>query len=85
MPSDQSVTFWIDRLKSGDPAALQPLWERYFAKLVGLARKHLRTDDRRSADEEDAALMLSIASTHGSKRKSFRNWRIAMTCGDCWW
>ena len=60
MPSDDygSVTRWLDALRGGDLDAAQPLWERYFARLVGLARARLRT--RRSPgaaeDEEDAAL-----------------------------
>src|SRR5262249_13392803 len=56
MPSNQSVTKLIDRLKAGDPAAAQQLWERYFDRMVGLARKHLRGAPRRTGDEEDAAL-----------------------------
>ena len=42
MPPDASVTQWLDRLKAGDPAAAQKLWERYFRRLVGLARKKLQ-------------------------------------------
>ena len=51
-----SVTYWLDQLKAGDPAAAQPLWQRYFRRLVGLARKKLRGAPRRAADEEDVAL-----------------------------
>jgi RNA polymerase sigma factor (sigma-70 family) len=53
-----SVTRWIGDLKSGGHSAAQHLWERYFQRLVRLARKTLR-DDRRARtveDEEDAAL-----------------------------
>ena len=56
MSTDGSVTGWIDRLKAGDHAAAQPLWERYFARLVGLARQRLEGQPRRAADEEDVAL-----------------------------
>jgi DNA-directed RNA polymerase specialized sigma24 family protein len=51
-----SVTFWLERLKSGDRAAVQRLWERYFDRLVRLARRRLERGARRVADEEDAAL-----------------------------
>lgn len=53
---DGSVTGWIGRLKSGDTAAASPLWDRYFGRLVELARDRLRGARRRVADEEDAAL-----------------------------
>jgi hypothetical protein len=39
MSSSGSVTNWLARLKAGDPAAARPLWERYFHRLVGLARR----------------------------------------------
>jgi DNA-directed RNA polymerase specialized sigma24 family protein len=56
MPSEGSVTRWIDPLKAGDPLAAQKLWERYFQRLVGLARKKIRGARPRAADEEDVAL-----------------------------
>src|SRR5262249_15267693 len=42
--------------QTGDPAAVQRLWERYFPRLVQLARKKLRGSRPRCADEEDVAL-----------------------------
>jgi DNA-directed RNA polymerase specialized sigma24 family protein len=56
MSAPGSVTHWLDQLKAGDPAAAQPLWERYFERLVQLARQELRSAPRRLADEEDVAL-----------------------------
>jgi RNA polymerase sigma factor (sigma-70 family) len=56
MPSSGSVTRWLGLLKAGDSAAAQPLWERYYRRLVGLARARLQGAPRRAADEEDAAL-----------------------------
>jgi RNA polymerase sigma factor (sigma-70 family) len=43
-------------LPTGDPAAAQQLWERYFHELVRLARQRLGRTPRRAADEEDVAL-----------------------------
>jgi DNA-directed RNA polymerase specialized sigma24 family protein len=51
-----SITYWIGRLKDGDPAAAQKLWEDYFQRLVTLARTRLQAAPRRAADEEDVAL-----------------------------
>jgi len=60
MPTDDegSITLWIGGLKAGDQHAAQPLWERYFQRLVGLARARLRASARPGVveDEEDAAL-----------------------------
>ncbi len=56
MESEGSVTRWLGQIQAGDPAAAQQLWQRYFQRLVGLARKKLRGSPRRVADEEDVAL-----------------------------
>ena len=56
MASEGSITHCIQLLKAGERAAAQLLWERYFQRLVGLARAHLRGTPRRAADEEDVAL-----------------------------
>jgi RNA polymerase sigma factor (sigma-70 family) len=53
MSSEGSVTRWVTALKSGDFAAAQPLWERYYRQLVSLARQKLQSARRRAADEED--------------------------------
>ena len=53
-----SVTRWIgDLAASGDvDSAAQKLWERYFDRLVHLARDRLRAMSRGPADAEDATL-----------------------------
>src|SRR5690242_20489385 len=56
MSSDGSVTLWIDQLKAGNHAAAQHLWDRYFQKMVQLARARFQGARRRAADEEDAAV-----------------------------
>jgi hypothetical protein len=53
MASEGSVTGWLRRLKAGDQAALQQLWQGYFRRLVSLARQRLHGAVRRAADEED--------------------------------
>ena len=44
MDADHSITNWIGRLADGDDEAAHRLWERYFARLVVLARDHLLPD-----------------------------------------
>jgi DNA-directed RNA polymerase specialized sigma24 family protein len=57
MSSDGSVTHFLRPLKDGDRDAAQPLWEAYFARLVGPARVRLRRLPRADGeDEEDVAL-----------------------------
>ena len=56
MPADDPVTIWLGQLQAGDPAAVRPLFDRYFRRLVGLARKRLQEAPRRAVDEEDVAL-----------------------------
>jgi DNA-directed RNA polymerase specialized sigma24 family protein len=71
MASDDSVTVWITQLKAGDREAAQHLWERYFQRLVGLARKKLRDSSRRVADEEDVALSAFDSFCRGAERGRF--------------
>ena len=71
MHPDASVTQWIDGLKAGDPDAAQKLWERYFRRLVGLARMKLRSAPRRAADEEDVALSAFDSFCRGAKQERF--------------
>ena len=75
MSSDEqgSVTHWIGDLKAGDVAAAQPLWERYFARLVQLARAKLRATRRPPGieDEEDAALSAFNSFCAGAAKGRF--------------
>lgn len=54
--ADGSVTHFFRRLVSGEPAAAGPLWEHYFPRLAGLARRALAGRPQAVADAEDAAL-----------------------------
>jgi DNA-directed RNA polymerase specialized sigma24 family protein len=87
MSSDESVTHWIDQLRDGDPAAAQRLWERYFGRLVGLARARLQALPRRAAaDEEDVALSAFDSFCRGAGAGRFPRlddrddlWRLLVT------
>jgi DNA-directed RNA polymerase specialized sigma24 family protein len=51
------VTRWLQQLKQGDREAIGPLWQRYFTRLVHLARSQFpRTQTTGAASAEDAAL-----------------------------
>jgi hypothetical protein len=47
MSPEGSVSDWLGQLKGGDADAAQHLWQRYFARLVGLARLRLQNTPRR--------------------------------------
>src|SRR5262249_7865421 len=49
----------------------QPLWERYFQRLVDQARARLRATPRRVADEEDVALSVFDSFCRGAERGRF--------------
>jgi RNA polymerase sigma factor (sigma-70 family) len=51
-----SITALVERLKGGDHEAVRLLWQRYYPRLVALARKKLQGSLTPIADEEDVAL-----------------------------
>jgi DNA-directed RNA polymerase specialized sigma24 family protein len=51
-----SVTALIERLQEGDHEAARLLWQRYYPRMVALARQKLKGSPSRVSDEEDAAL-----------------------------
>lgn len=68
-----SVSRWIGDLKEGDALAAQEIWERYFQRLVRLARQKLAASRRTGgeADEEDAALSAFASFCDGAARGRF--------------
>jgi DNA-directed RNA polymerase specialized sigma24 family protein len=71
--NEGSVTRWIGDLRAGGDSAAQHLWERYFDRLVHLARNKVRAVPRRGAaeDEEDAALSAFDSFCRGVGRGQF--------------
>jgi DNA-directed RNA polymerase specialized sigma24 family protein len=70
MSADQgSVSGWVSQLQAGDAAAAQPIWDRYFRRMVGLARARLRTS-RAPTESEDVALsaFASFCEAAGQRR-----------------
>ena len=71
MTEPGSVTTLIEQLKAGNRDAAERLWQRYYARLVGLARKRLRSLPRRAADEEDVALSALDSFCRGAEAGRF--------------
>ncbi len=63
--AETEVTHLIGKVACGDPEAEQVLWEKYFARLVGFARRKLENMPRRAADEEDVALSAMYSFCRG--------------------
>ncbi|MFM7057571.1 MAG: ECF-type sigma factor [Planctomycetota bacterium] len=85
--SPGSVTRWIERLATGDPAAVEFLWRRYFQRMVRLANSRIRRLTGAAADGEDVAL----SAFHGFCAAALRGdfpalddreslWRVLVTC-----
>ena len=47
---------WMTDLRNLDDLAVHRLWERYFQRLIEIARRRLPTNQKRAYDEEDVAL-----------------------------
>lgn len=83
---DKSVTRWLESLKGGSEGGADALWQRYFGKLVNLARRALRDAPRRVADEEDIALSAFDSFCQGVARGQYPRlddrddlWKILVT------
>jgi DNA-directed RNA polymerase specialized sigma24 family protein len=86
MPSEGSVTCLLAPLQAGDPAAVQQLWERYFGRLAGLARKRLQGTRPAGGDEQDVALSALASFCRNAGRGQFPQladrdglWRLLVT------
>ena len=66
-----SITALIERVQEGDHEAARLLWQRYYARMVALARQKLKGFSPRIADEEDAALSAFNTFCDGAERGHF--------------
>jgi len=83
---DISISRLLEGLKAGDESDIQSLWDRYFEKLVRLARSRIPSHNRREFDEEDVALSAFHTFCERAERGQFprledRNdlWRLLST------
>lgn len=56
MTIDETITAWIEGVRQGDEVAAQGLWNRYFERLVHLARERMNGLGCRNEIAEDVAL-----------------------------
>ncbi len=81
-----SITHWLLQLRSGNRNAAQPIWEKYFCRLVRLARIQLNRTSRRVADEEDVVICAFDSFCRGAEHGKFPKlddrtdlWRVLVT------
>lgn len=74
-----SVTDWFHSLENSDSGAVQNLWDRYFDKLVDLARGRL---DRDSADGEAIASGVFSSLWRGAQAGRFKS---VQNRDELWW
>ena len=80
-----SVSGWVSQLQAGDVAAAQRLWERYFRRMVRLARTRLRAAGI-PGEEEDVALSAFASFCQAAGQRRFPQlanrddlWRLLVT------
>jgi DNA-directed RNA polymerase specialized sigma24 family protein len=71
MSAEGSISRWLGQLQAGDRRAAAGLWQRYFERLVEVARGKLKDAPRRVADEEDVALSAFHSLCRGVEKGRF--------------
>jgi len=71
MSSDGKITPWLSLLRTGNPAGAQRIRDRYFVRLVRLARQKLGGRKLGIADEEDVAVSALNCFYHNAREDRF--------------
>lgn len=66
-----SVTRMIERLREEDPQAAGQIWQRYFQRLIPLARAKLKALPHRAVDEEDILVSVFDRFFQAAKQDRF--------------
>jgi RNA polymerase sigma factor (sigma-70 family) len=80
--STDSISEWLRRLKGGEVAAAQNLWDRYSEELLRVAKQRLGTSPRGIGDEEDVALSVFGSIFRGAAEGRFDH---ISTRDELWW
>ena len=67
-----SVTYWLTLAKNGDEAGAVQIWNRYFSRLLELAKRKLPIYARQGADEEDLAISAMNCLLVGARKDRFK-------------
>ena len=85
MPDNETFD-WLCELADGNEAAAKQIWDRYYEKLVRLARRRLGERNCRAVDEEDIVISAFNSFWQGAQAGRFPDlrdgddlWRLLMT------
>ncbi len=84
MPSENSVSRWLEGLRKGNDADVERLWDRYFQRLVRVASGRMPGHARRASDEEDIALSAFHSFCDRVGRGQFPSSSTATISGVSW-
>lgn len=76
-----SITRVFERLQAGDTAAARQLWDRFFPRLLGLARRALAGRPQRAADADDAVQSAFVSFFDQVRKGAFQE---GLDRGDLW-
>ena len=86
LPESDEITVHLLRLSDGNHEAAQVLWNNYFERLAGFARRKFQSLPTRDADEEDVALSAMNSFCRGVREHRFPQlndrsdlWRLLAT------
>lgn len=71
MDPHDSISQYLVLVSGGDESAAEAIWNRYFARLMALARKKLPEAMRREADEEDVVVNVFDSFFRGTRDGRF--------------
>jgi len=80
--SNDSISEWLGRLKAGEVAVAQNLWNRYSEELLRVAKQRLGASPQGIGDEEDVALSVFGSIFRGVAEGRFEN---ILNRDELWW
>ena len=80
--SNDSISEWLGRLKAGEIAVAQNLWNRYSEELLRVAKQRLGSSPQGIGDEEDVALSVFGSVFRGVADGRFEN---ILNRDELWW
>ncbi len=75
MVEEDPISTWIAQLRDADEVAARNVWEHFSSRLVAIARNNIRSNTRRTYDEEDVVLSMFRSICTGMSEGRFPDMR----------